>query len=427
MSVDRQFIRRVFGPTVARYAWHVVAIPVLFANAGYLKASTTPSTYYSQTSARVSGTSVETALGQPYDYSSRRVNREMEIATSSGTFSRLAIAGSPILTARLDVKADLIFFEARASSPKLAQTAADAYFQAYQAQSLQLRKDSNDKATAILQKTLTLAEADLRVAEPIDRPFLQSRITDLRAKIFDLETSVSKISDNIVELNAPAFLPVAPTNRSAVSSAIIGFIFGIGICAIAITVLDFGEKQRVTLDDIQEIRPAMRIFGTVPLRQLDQASLVAHAVHTASESTGATVIALAFVGRRTRPTKIVKSVVTALASLGLRAVQLRVRPDSELREIEIVTNTTLMFPTKALGPHGLTALQDSMKEHDLEIMVIEGPELSNPKANPTAFSLSESTILIVDSVSATKESVSEGIRLLESFNCSILGALFLTR
>ena len=427
MSVDRQFIRRVFGPTVARYAWHMVAIPIVFANAGYLKAASTESVYFSQASATVSGTSVEQALGQAYDFSTRRVNREFQIATSPETYARLGLTGGTQLNARLDTKTDQIYFEARAKTPKLAQTAADAYFQAYLAESVQRRTESNDKAVAILQKNLTLAEADFRVADAGDKPFLQSRITDLRARIFDLKTSLSKVSDNVVELNEAAYLPGSPTNRSALSSAIIGFVFGIGICAIAITVLDFGEKQRVTLDDVQDVRPNMRIFGTVPLRQLDQASLVAHAIHTASESTGATVIALAFVGRRSRPNKIVKSVVTALASLGLRAVQLRVRPDSEVREIEVVNDTTLMFPSRALGPHGLTSLQDTMKEHDLEVMVVEGPELSNPRANPTAFSLSESAILIIDSVSATKETVSEGIRLLESFNCSILGALFLTR
>lgn len=427
MSVDRQFIRRVLGPTAARYAWHMVAIPIVFANAGYLKAATTESVYFSQASATVSGTPVETALGQAYDFSTRRVNRELQIATSPATFARLGLESGTQLNARLDTKSDQIFFEARAKSPKVAQSAADAYFQAYRAESLQRRSDATDKAIAILQKNLTLAEADIRVADAGDKPFLQNRITDLRSRIFDQKTSLANVADNIVELNSVAYLPTSPTNRSAKSSAIIGFVFGIGICAIAITVLDFGEKQRVTLDDVQDIHPNMRIFGTVPLRQLNQASLVAHAVHTASESTGATVIALAFVGRRSRPSKIVKSVVTALSSLGLRAVQLRVRPDSEVREVEIVNDTTLMFPSKALGANGLASLHDSMKEHDLELMVVEGPELSNPRANPTAFSLSESAILIIDSVSATKETVAEGIRLLESFNCSILGALFLTR
>ncbi len=431
MNSNRKFIRRLLGPTAARYAWIIVVLPFLFANLSAFRSILSTDVYLSSASVRVGGTSIDVALSAVDTTAGRRSRRELEVARSRETIVSAAIPAGAVVGARLDGSNEIILLEARAPSAALAQRAAEAYTKAYLVESVKKRAEGFNSAAASVQRRLDFAQAELANATANDRPFLQDRVDELRGQIFGLRAAAVNAADSEVELSEPASLPSSPINRPVISSALIGLIFGIGVSAVVVLALDFGEKQRLTLDDITAFRPDIRILGTVSARNLESATMTGFAIRSAAESSSSTVICFAFIGSRLRPNKVVRGLCVAVNAIGWRSLQLRLRPDSGLPGIGIITEKSdswgLEIPPHESEENGRRAIRDAMKEHDIQAVLVEGPEMTDPKSRPTALNLADSVVLVVDSASASKQSLSDGVRLLESFDCSVLGVLFISK
>ena len=91
MSRVSLFWSRVLGPTVARYGWYLVVIPLLLANLGAFQAVTATRVYASTTTLTVGNTLVDLALGVPDTTGTLLLNRELVVALSSDTRSNVTM------------------------------------------------------------------------------------------------------------------------------------------------------------------------------------------------------------------------------------------------------------------------------------------------------------------------------------------------
>lgn len=431
MSKASLFWVRVLGPTIARYGWFLIVIPLVLANIGAFRASSASKEYKASTVLTIGNTLLDIAIGQPETSGGIPLNRELGVALSSETTRGVKRTPGTVLSGRVLRDTNQIVLEAKALSPVDARDAANSFAEAYIAESLRRRSAAFDKAVAFFGTSLRSAERELARSDALSRPFYQDRVNDLRARMLNAQDQASQSASTAIEQETLAGLPSSPVNRSVAVSAILGFIFGIGICGALILVLDFGEKQRVSLDDIHRMRPNLQILGVSRIRNLRAAGLVGHGIQTAASTAGSTVLCTAFVGTRARSGPLTEALVAALRSSGTDAVQARTAPNANGSESSIAMVSDSLWRV-ALGDRSLPLdARDLLKkcavDEQVGVVVVQGPVMRDRRASPASFDLADHVLLVVDSSSASEGQVSEALLVLESFNKPILGAVFLPK
>ena len=432
MSRVSLFWSRVLGPTVARYGWYLVVIPLLLANLGAFQATTATRTYKSSTTLTVGNTLADLAIGLPDTTGTLLLNRELVVALSGVTQSTVTMKPGVRLSGHLNPTTSQIVLEARASHPVDAQAAANSFAKAYVAESARRRLLANKGAITYLERALSSVEKDYAAALTADDKFVyQTRANDLRVRLLTAREAVAKPANTTVEQDGPASFPTTSTNRSPLTAAILGFVFGLGICGVIILVLDFGEKQRVGLDDIRDARPDLRVLGVSRPRNLRTAALVGHAIRTNASMTETRVLCAAFVGARVRPRALTTALVSAVQLAGGRCVQVLVRETGRPGEVAIERSPngawTLSMPDSSYAFDAGDLLHKAVDDEHLDLVVIEGPYLGDNRARPAAFQMADQIVLVIDAVSTSAEQVNEAFLVLEAFDRPVLGALFLPR
>ena len=432
MSRVSLFWSRVLGPTVARYGWYLVVIPLVLANLGAFQAATAKRVYESTTTLTVGNTLVDLALGAPDTTGTLLLNRELVVALSSDTISKVTMKPGVRLSARLNQTTSQLALAARASQPVDAQAAANSFAKAYVAESARRRLSANKGAVTYLSQALTAVEKDYAAALTADDKYVyQQRANDLRVRLLTAREGVAKPTNSTVEQDAPASFPTSPTNRSPLTAAVLGFVFGLGICGVIILVLDFGEKQRVSLDDICDGRPDLRVLGVSRPRNLRSAALVGHAIRTNAATADARVVCAAFVGARVRPGALTTALVSAIRLAGGRCVQVLVRETGRQGDVAIERSGngvwTLSMPDSSYAFDAGDLLHKAVDDEHLDLAVIQGPYLGDNRARPAAFQMADQIALVIDAVSTGAAQVKEGFLVVEAFDRPVLGALFLQR
>ena len=431
MSKANLFWTRVLGPTIARYGWFLIVVPLGLANVGAFRAASAPKEYKASTVLTIGNTLVDLAIGQPDTSGGVLLKRELGVALSSETTSLVEMAPGTILSGRILSDTNQIVLEAKSKSAVDARDAANSFAQSYIAQSLRRRSDAYDKAAAFFATSLQNAERELAQSDASSRPFYQNRVNDVRSRLLDAQAQASKPVSTAIEQEAPAGLPGSPINRSVAVSALLGFIFGIGVCGALILVLDFGEKQRVSIEDIHRLRPNLQILGVSRSRNLRTAGLVGHGVQTAASAAESTVICAAFVGTRVRTGLLTEAVVAALQSAGTHAVQVRMAKSADYDELSVEMVSDSLWKVALGDPSLAIDARDLVKKRAIEarvgLAVVHGPSMRDRRASPASFDLADHVLLVVDSASASEEQVNEALLILESFNKPILGVVFLPK
>ncbi len=425
------FWNRVLGPTISRYGWYLIVIPLVLANIGALRAASAPKVYRSSTSLTIGNTLVDLAIGQPDTTGLLLVNRELGVALAGDTISKVTMAPGTVLSGRIISDTYQIVLEASSSTPKAARDAADSYAKTYVAESSRRRKEALEKAADFFSTSLANAERELARSDSTYRNFYENRVNDLRARLLTAEELASRPSSTTIAQDAPAFLPGAPVNRPATTAAILGFIFGLGICGAIILILDFGEKQRVSLDDIKGVRPDLPILGVTRVRNLKSAALVGHGIQTSATLAESIVVCTAYVGARMKTHLVSTAVVSALQASGSRAVQVRLEDAPGINDV-LFQKTSSSLWTVALGHPSLAldareGVRKRIVDEQLDIAVVDGPAIRDTRAKSVGFEVADHVVLVIDSTSASTEQVAEAMLVLESFNRPILGAIFLPR
>lgn len=425
------FWMRVLGPTIARYGWFLIVIPLVLANVGAFRAASAPKEYKASSVLTIGNTLVDLAIGQADSSGGVVLNRELGVALSSDTMRLVEMAPGTILSGRVVQDTNQIVLEAKAKSAVAARDAANSFATNYIAESLRRRSEAYDKAASFFATNLQNAERELARSDVLSRPFYQNRVNDLRARMLDAQAQANKPSSTSIEQETPAGLPGAPINRSVSVSALLGFIFGIGICGALILVLDFGEKQRVSVDDIHQLRPDLQILGVSRTRNLRTAGLVGHGVQTAASAADTAVLCAAFVGTRARTGPLTDAVVGALRSAGTNAVQVRMVTAASPDElsVQIVSDSLWMvnIGDPSLGLDARDLLKKCAIESQVGLAVVQGPSMRDRRASPASFDLADQVLLVVDSASASEEQVNEALLILEAFNKPILGVVFVPK
>ena len=195
-------------------------------------------------------------------------------------------------------------------------------------------------------------------------------------------------------------------------------------------ILDFGDKKRVTLEDLRIALPEVRILGITTSRKLGQAELAGHTIRNAIEAAGSSVLCAVFVGRGLKPNKTTRSIVSALNIRSTTAVQLRLRAEEDAEfhvQVESPDVWSLNSSRSSEWFEGRDLVAKQFVDYGVALAIIAGPILSNINENPSALSIADHYLLIVDSASSTKKSLSEAILLLESMERPVLGVLFIDR
>ena len=425
------FWSRVLGPTVARYGWYLVVIPLLLANIGVLQSATARRVYVSSTSVTVGSTLTDLALGVTDSFGALLLNREVLVARSGATQSKVKMKPGTKLSGRVLPDTGQILLQARSANPKDAQDAANSFAAAYVAESGRRRLQAYKQAATYLEESLGSIEAELESAKAQDKPIYQARVNDLRARLLAARELASKPINTTVEQGGPASFPTSPTNRSPITAGILGFIFGLGICGVIILILDFSEKQRVSLDDIRETRPDLRILGVTTPRSLRGAALVGYAIKANAAATDAKVVCAAFVGARVRPGPLTRALVSSINLAGGRCIQVVPEETGQSGNLAVVplANGTwsVAMPDQSYAVDGGDLLRKSVAEQQLDLVVVGGPFLRDNRARPAAFEMADQIVLVIDATSTSAGQVNEALSVIEAFDRPVLGALFLQR
>jgi hypothetical protein len=431
MSKASLFWNRVLGPTIARYGWYLVVIPLAMANLGAFRAASETKIYKAATTMTIGSTLADIAIGQPDTTDRVSINRELGVALSRETITRVRAVPGTVFTGRVVADTNQIVLEASSRTPAGARDAANALAKAYISESLRRRAIAFDKAASYFASGLASAEREFARADPSRRAFYQGRVNDLRARMLDAQDQASKPLNTTIVQETPAALPGAPSNRSVAVSAILGFIFGLGLCGALILILDFGEKQRVTLDDVARLRPNLPILGVSRGSNLRSASLVGHGVRTAAMVADTSMVCTAFIGSRVTSSPLTDGLVQSLRHAGVRAVQIRVVEAPKLGKPRLdkvsdsLWNLALGSPSQAID--GKELLSKGAVDSQTDLLVIHGPVMRDKRATFAPFELADQIVLMIDSTSASEVQCNEALLVLEAFNRPILGAIFLPK